>query len=124
MYCLEDGTALVQGSVPSPDEPPTAILSEPPASAGSQSDEAKTRTFIHTTQAAAEPQDSLGDLTEKRSFSAHRAAKPLLVVAVLAVLILGGFFAYRYFSSSTKQIESIAVMPFVNESGNPDVEYL
>jgi hypothetical protein len=26
LYCLEDGTALVQGSVPSPDEPQTAIL--------------------------------------------------------------------------------------------------
>src|SRR5689334_13533102 len=29
LYCLEDGTALVQGSVPSPDAPQTAILSEP-----------------------------------------------------------------------------------------------
>ncbi|MGB5015483.1 MAG: hypothetical protein WBO68_15790 [Pyrinomonadaceae bacterium] len=29
LYCLEDGNALVQGSVPSPDEPATAILSGP-----------------------------------------------------------------------------------------------
>ena len=43
----------------------------------------------------------------------------------LTVLLLSaiGFFAYRYFTPS-KQIESIAVMPFVNESGNADVEYL
>jgi len=47
------------------------------------------------------------------------------MVAGLAVLLLaGGFFGYRYFASSSKQIESIAVMPFVNESGNADVEYL
>jgi hypothetical protein len=34
-FCLEDGTALVQGSVPSPDEPQTAILHEsaPPGEA-------------------------------------------------------------------------------------------
>ncbi len=34
LYCLEDGNALVQGSVPSTDEPATAVLSEPPAVAG------------------------------------------------------------------------------------------
>jgi TolB-like protein len=29
-----------------------------------------------------------------------------------------------YSKNNVKQIESIAVMPFVNESGNEDVEYL
>lgn len=50
-----------------------------------------------------------------------------MVAAIgLAILVMiAGFFGYRYFSSgNTKQIESIAVMPFINESGNPDVEYL
>ncbi len=50
----------------------------------------------------------------------------------LSVLILAAVgFGYRYFFSQTpdvkqieKQIESIAVMPFVNESGSADVEYL
>ena len=122
LYCLEDGTGLVQGSVPSPDEPQTAILSEPPASAGGQFDEAKTRAQIHTT--AAEPQESIGEPPKRRSLSAPRAAKPLLAVSILALLILGGFFGYRYFSSGSKQIESIAVMPFVNDSANAENEYL
>ncbi|NNF00050.1 MAG: protein kinase, partial [Pyrinomonadaceae bacterium] len=43
------------------------------------------------------------------------------VIAVLLVAAVG--LGYWYFSSS-KQIESIAVMPFVNESGDKDVEYL
>jgi TolB-like protein/tetratricopeptide (TPR) repeat protein len=47
----------------------------------------------------------------------------LLAPLVLVVILLGGFFGYRYVSQA-KQIESIAVMPFVNESGNADVEYL
>jgi eukaryotic-like serine/threonine-protein kinase len=43
--------------------------------------------------------------------------------AILLVSLIG-FFGYRYLRSSSNQIESIAVMPFVNESGNQDVEYL
>ena len=55
------------------------------------------------------------------------ASKPklnkLLAAAIAVMLAIGGFFGYRNFTT-TKQIESIAVMPFVNESGNADVEYL
>ena len=47
-----------------------------------------------------------------------------LLVGVLAVLLISAIgFGYWYFSSGN-QINSIAVMPFVNESGNEDVEYL
>ncbi len=44
----------------------------------------------------------------------------------LAILLVStvGFFGYQYFTANHKQIESIAVMPFVNASGNSDVEYL
>lgn len=40
------------------------------------------------------------------------------------VLLLSGFFAYRYFTPNNKQIESIAVLPFENGSGNTDLDYL
>ena len=48
------------------------------------------------------------------------------VLAVLVTLIAAaGFLAYpSLLSNKTRPVESIAVMPFVNESGNPDVEYL
>ncbi|MGH9948792.1 MAG: hypothetical protein ACRD6X_16585, partial [Pyrinomonadaceae bacterium] len=144
-FCLEDGTPLVQGSVLAPqdavDEPATAILSEPGAvSTGFRGVEDQTRQFHQTTDqtailrtgAEAEPQPSLGDRSERQSHSAHRAAEPKtgfdkrLIAAPFVALILavGVYVGYRYFSSSTNQIESIAVMPFVNESGNADVEYL
>ncbi len=124
-FCLDDGSELLFGPARSShyDEPATAILSEPPVSAGGQlSGENSTKPFIRTS-AAAEPQGSLSGPLEKQSFSAHRAAKPLLIALGLVVIVLGGYFGYRYFSQS-KQINSIAVMPFVNESGNADVEYL
>ena len=49
--------------------------------------------------------------------------KGLLLARSSRFLFLAAFFGFRYFSTGTA-IESIAVMPFVNESGNPDVEYL
>ncbi len=139
-FCLEDGTPLVYGM--SADEPATAILSEPgaiatgfPASESSKRDQfhSTDQTVILRTGAETEPRESSGELSEKRSYSAHRAAKPrekvggrqwqLAGLLITVLILIGGFFGYRYFTP-TKQIESIAVMPFVNESGNADIEYL
>jgi TolB-like protein/Tfp pilus assembly protein PilF len=135
LYCLDDGNALLEGPRSEPpasaggqfgDEPQTAILHSTAAPG-----EAPTRAQINTTDATAilrngaeaEPRESLGGLSERQSLSANRAAKPLVALIVVVLVLVGGFFGYRYFSQ-TKQIESIAVMPFVNDSGNVDVEYL
>ncbi|MBX3292081.1 MAG: tetratricopeptide repeat protein [Acidobacteria bacterium] len=138
MFCLDDGTELLYGP---------ANRSELPASAGGQFDEpqtailhstappseAPTRAQIHTTEqtavfprgAEAEPRESFGAVPEKQSFSANKAAKPLIASVVAIAVLLGGFFGYRYFNQSGGgQINSIAVMPFVNESKNEEFEYL
>jgi TolB-like protein/Tfp pilus assembly protein PilF len=94
------------------DEPATAILH-----ATAQPGEAATRAQIHTTEHTA-PHSS-GQASPARGFDKRLLLAPLL----LAVIVLTGFFSYRYVTQA-KQIESIAVMPFVNESGNADVEYL
>lgn len=133
-YCLEDGALLVYGV--SADETVTAILSEPPVSAGGLTQsihplgEAATASFSRGGEA--EPQENSGDLSERQSLSAHRTAQPqstinrlLAITGVVATLLIGGFIGYRYFSSANaNQITTIAVMPFVNGSGNADVEYL
>ena len=139
-FCLDDGEwlksepAAVATGVVSGEESPTAILSKPLASTdGPAPGEDPTRAQIHTTaRTEAEPQRSLGELSEKQSFSARRAAKPLgkvsgwqlAVLGIVALVLVGGYFGYRYFGSGGNQISSIAVMPFVNESGNADLEYL
>ena len=132
-FCLEDGEWLVKD-----DDPATAILSEfgGPRSGGSS--DAETRSFNHTTASEAEPQSVLDGSTETQSLSAHRAAQPqdhsgsrafdkrlLLAPIVLAVIVLGGLAGYRYFKSAAgAQINSIAVLPFVNRSDDPDTDYL
>ena len=50
------------------------------------------------------------------------------VMAVLGVLVLGGIgfggYFWRQKSGPSNEIRSVAVMPFVNETGDPKVEYL
>ena len=117
LYCLEDGAALVQGSVSAGErtEPATAILHETAAPS-----ELHTQAQIHTTGRTAVLSSDTGGII-KKSFDKRLLLAPL----VIAVVVVGGLFAYRYAGvSKSAQIESIAVMPFVNESGNADVEYL
>jgi TolB-like protein/Tfp pilus assembly protein PilF len=119
LYCLDDGNALLEGpaSASGAAEPSTAILHEtaPPA-------EAATRVQIHTTAAdkTAVVSSGAADIPKSKGFDKWL----LLVPTALAILLIGGFFGYRYFALGSNQIESIAIMPFVNESGNADVEYL
>ena len=142
LYCLDDGNALLEGPASgrretgdgSPEnEPATAILSEPGAVAtGFRGGEDKTRQQIKSTDQTAilhtgaevEPQENLGEATEKQSFPANRAAKPLVIFGIAALLLMGGFFGYRYFAPGAGQINSIAVMPFANASGDPNMDYL
>jgi hypothetical protein len=113
LYCLDDGNALLEGPA-SVDEPATAILHLTDAPG-----EAATRAQIHTTEQTAVLPSGITEVPQLKGFDKRLILAPL----ALAVIVLGGFFGYRYFSP-TKQIESIAVMPFVNEGGNADVEYL
>ncbi len=137
-YCLDDGNALLEG--------PATAKSEPPASAGGQfgdepptailhstaaPGEAPTRAQISTTDQTAifprgteaEPRESMGGLSERHSLSAHRAAKPLAALFVVVLILVGGFFGYKYLSPA-KQINSIAVMPFENKNSDADTDYL
>jgi eukaryotic-like serine/threonine-protein kinase len=54
----------------------------------------------------------------------HKLATAIVGVLLVGVISIVAYFAFVSRSGSTKQISSIAVMPFVNESGNADVEYL
>src|SRR5436190_12882824 len=110
-FCLDDGSELLFGPA-SMDDPQTAILhsTEPPS-------EAMTRAPIHMTDNTAVLPSGISGT--KRSFDKRLLLAPLGLV----IITLGGFLGYRYFAL-TRQIESIAVMPFVNEGGNADVEYL
>ena len=54
----------------------------------------------------------------------HKLATAVAAILLVAVIAAVGYFGFLSKGGGSKQIESIAVMPFVNESGNADVEYL
>jgi serine/threonine-protein kinase len=104
-FCLEDGAPLIHGEAV--DEPATAVLSGP-------SSEPDTRLFDSSpTSERTDEQIALN----RRSIAS--AAVAMLFIAGLAI---GGYLYYR--RGTSRQIDSIAVLPFVNESGNAEVEYL
>ena len=114
MFCLDDGAELLYGPA-SADGPATAILHEtaPP-------NEAATRAQIHTTEQTAVLRSEFAAAPKPKPFN----KRALFAGLGLLILAVGGFVGYRYMGPSKRQIESIAVMPFVNDSGNADVEYL
>src|SRR5262245_11197116 len=98
-FCLEDGAPLL--FEPAVEGHETAVLSGDPLS------EAATRTF--------EPA-ARSERTEEHAFSNRRAI--VIGIAILFIAVLGVASYLYYDRGPTKQIESIAVLPFVNESGN------
>jgi len=116
-YCLDDGAELLYGPA-SMDEPATAIL--PP---GASTAESPTRTLD---PGEAEATKLYGDQPENATTQpASRKATVISGIVgalVIAALAIGGYWFYG--RGSSEQIGSIAVMPFVNESGSADVEYL
>ena len=91
-----------------------------------QSQEQKTQTIIPpATDSPREVQGSTSSLeyavTQAKS---HKLTAGIVAVVLLGLISTAGYFAFVSQGGSSTQISSIAVMPFVNQSGNADVEYL
>ena len=109
-FCLEDGAPLIYGDAV--EEPATAILNT------EVTDEQSTKTFGQD-PITGHPPPRRAHQTPSNKYSIIAG---LIGVILVTALGLGSYFYYG--RGSGKQIDSIAVMPFVNASGNPDMEYL
>ncbi len=90
------------------------------------SQEPKTQTIVPpSTDAPREVQSSTSSLeyavTQAKS---HKLTAGLIALVLVGVISTVSYFAFVSRGAGTKQISSIAVMPFVNESRNAEVEYL
>ncbi|MGQ0762508.1 MAG: tetratricopeptide repeat protein [Acidobacteriota bacterium] len=130
-FCRVDGATLVSDSSSIDQEAGTVKLGS-----GSVANEPTTGSLLQTTdvninRATAPttvlPPQSVSSTTSEFRITTKRRLNPkalaVIGIAIVAVVAAVVFISYRSRSRSAA-IESIAVMPFVNESGNADVEYL
>lgn len=83
------------------------------------SEDSKTELLKKTTADNVEKKIVTGNIV-----ASSNSLKKYLIAGLTAILIaFAGFFGYQNIFPS-KQIESIAVLPFINESSNADIEYL
>ena len=114
-FCLDDGAELLYGPA-SMDEPNTAILQTTDAVGN-----APTRTQRHTTQGTAVLPSGVTEVPASKGFD-----KRLLAISLfLAVAALGVYIGYRFVTpAASGQINSIAVLPFANASGDKETDFL
>jgi TolB-like protein/Flp pilus assembly protein TadD len=113
-YCLDDGSVLVDGPN-SPEEPATAIQHET-----SPFNEAPTKVQVHAT-------DQTAVLPSAIVFRGNRRRVVVVgfAAAFVAIFIATTWVIYRSYRSETGDtLNSIAVLPFTNASGDPNAEYL
>jgi len=125
-FCRADGTALVNDSSPLDGEGGTAELGSARAAT-----EIETSILPHTTDSAVKrataPMTVLP--AQPPPSTTHELTKPkrrgVLIAGVLLIVAVVGVAGYFHVTRKEKAaIQSIAVMPFVNEGGNAEVDYL
>ena len=120
-FCLDDGSELLFGPSSGSStigEPKTAIFPNVVSS-----NDVATRAYSGVT---AETKSENND-GPRLAGTRWRPTRKVAITAAIAAALLAalGFGIYRaYTPGAETQIESVAVMPFVNEGGNPEIDYL
>jgi TolB-like protein/Tfp pilus assembly protein PilF len=129
VFCRADGTALIRDSAPVSPEAGTVKFASAPISneietsvppRASTSPEINRLTAPTTALPAQRPPGTTQQLGKPK-----RRKAVLAIASLMALALIGGVYLYwPRGNMANAPIESIAVMPFVNESGNADIEYL
>ncbi len=126
-FCRVDGTTLISESSAFAGEAGTAQLG-----VGPDASEVHTSILPHTSTSpeihrSTAPTTVLAppSATTTGALAKPNRRKIGIAIVVIATAAIAAVFVNSYLSKkSDKSIESIAVMPFVNDSGNADLEYL
>lgn len=130
-FCRVDGATLFSDSSSVSSEAGTAALSSAPDAREVHTSILPNRTDAHINRATAPttvlPPQSIPTTTRELGRPKRRQTAIIVVIIVTAlVAATAGVLvdSYRSRKISRTAIQSIAVMPFVNESGNSELEYL
>ncbi len=90
----------------------------------SASDDAQTLMLKPVTTAATETKVAVAENAQPTTSGSPKTRKWWMIALLSLLALAGGFLAYRSFAPSRQAIDSLAVLPFQNRSGNADSEYL
>ena len=135
-FCRVDGTVLVEDSAVADQYSSTKILQSSQTGEASAVHTSPEYTQASTTglEATEQPQPKTGEV-RKQSVAAHsgsletrlkrnRTAAIVIVAVIIAAVVVASYFYFTHVSKSGMAIDSIAVLPFVNASGDPNTEYI
>lgn len=127
-FCRDDGT-LLQTNPLEPESPNTLILpgARTNVAPPTQVLQSETEHGKETTSPIEPAGNSHSGKIGPASGSKHRRRGVVVAISVLILATALGLWLFKNRSSSSTNpapIESIAVLPFLNESGNPEMEYL
>jgi eukaryotic-like serine/threonine-protein kinase len=126
-FCRVDGATLVSESSSLTDEVGTAQLDADANEVHTSILPQNTQTHVNratgpTTVLPAQPPSTTSELKKTKS---RRTAIIIALIAIAAMTVVATFVVKSYLSrKNAKSIQSIAVMPFINDSGNHDADYL
>jgi TolB-like protein len=123
-FCRIDGATLVNDASAIESEAGTAQLGSLPGASEGHTNILPDSTDANISRATA-PTTVLPPQPLVKTSSLAKSKRQRLVIALIALAAITTIAGYFYFArKSNASIQSIAVMPFVNASGNADIEYL
>ncbi len=127
-FCRVDGMTLVSDSSQLSGEVGTARLGSPSAVTEIETsflphttDAVMSRSTAPTTVLPPQPPLATGALAKPKH---RRTAIAIAIIVAAVVIAAAAMIVNSYLSRSNASIQSVAVMPFVNASGNADLDYL
>ena len=129
-FCRVDGATLVAAAPAIAGEAGTAQLAVPPDTSEVHTSILPHRTDFNinreTSTAVFSPQPPAAATQQLAKSSSKKTVIAIAVFILLIAVVIGGYFVAGRFVAARKDkaIESVAVLPFENKSGNADSEYL
>jgi serine/threonine protein kinase/TolB-like protein/Flp pilus assembly protein TadD len=116
------------GRAPAPGTSPSDVIALPSASSGVILSEAKDLSYTEKTKRDSSglqtgPQNDTQTVGTFQPWWRSKAALGIAAFALIVALAAAGWF-YRFRAGSGETIDSVAVLPFVNASADPNTEYL
>ena len=86
--------------------------------------DAKTKIMPASTVPEGAQTDTAGNQPDTITIQIGSLSRIAGVAVIVILAAIAGIIGWNYFSTPSQEIKSIAVMPFVNESGDEEIEYL